>query len=57
MKLYTAIRVELFTLCDTSDSFRELVKSMEVQTIVYEFGLSHAQARALKQYVTDLFTV
>jgi len=55
MKQYTAIRVELFSLCDTSERFRALVSALDVQEIVYEFGLSHAQASALKQYVRDLF--
>ena len=55
MKLYKAIRVELFSLCDTSERFRALVGALDVQEIVYEFGLSHAQASALKQYVRDLF--
>lgn len=55
MKLYKAIRVELFSLCDTSERFRALISTLDVQEIVYEFGLSPAQATALKQYVRDLF--
>jgi len=55
MKLYKAIRVELFSLCDTSERFRALVGALDVQEIVYEFGLSPEQATALKQYVRDLF--
>jgi len=57
MELYQKLYVELFTLCDTSEQFRALVRSMTETEIRSEFGLTRDSARQLARYVASFCAV
>ena len=57
MELYTRVQVDLFTLCDTSEQFRALVRSMTEAEIRSEFGITADSAEQLARYVATFCAV